>query len=254
MSATETDGLLVPRDSPVHRLPAHVKLVALVAFVLAVVATPAGAWPALAAHTALVLLVVAIAAIPPALVVRRAVVEVPFVAFALLLPVVATGPRVGVGPLHLSEAGLVGGGTLLAKASVGVVAAIVLAATTAPRDLLAGLHRLRLPGVLVAILGFMVRYLAVVGGDVRRMRIARRSRGEAGRPRLAGVAAAAGTLFVRSYERGERVHLAMLSRGYAGRMPTLAAAPARPAQWATALALPAAAVAVLAAHLAGATA
>jgi cobalt/nickel transport system permease protein len=60
---------------------------------------------------------------------------------------------------------------------------------------------------------------------------------------------AAGSLFIRSYERGERVHLAMLSRGYAGRMPTGPAA-AVPAQaWLTALALPLAAGAVLASGL-----
>ena len=29
----------------------------------------------------------------------------------------------------------------------------------------------------------------------------------------------AGVLFIRSYERGERVHLAMLSRGYDGHLP-----------------------------------
>jgi cobalt/nickel transport system permease protein len=35
------------------------------------------------------------------------------------------------------------------------------------------------------------------------------------------IAASAGVLFVRSYERGERVHQAMLARGYAGEMPSL---------------------------------
>lgn len=242
------EGLLVLRDSPVHRLPAHAKLVALVAFVLVVVATPAGIWGALAAHAALLALTVALARVPAGIVARRMVVEVPFVVFALLLPFVALGPRVAVGPLTLSEAGLVGGGTLLAKATIGVVAAILLAATTPPRDLLAGLDRLRLPRTLVAILSFMVRYVAVVAGDLQRMRIARASRGEVGgrAARLAAVAAGAGSLFVRSYERGERVHHAMLARGYAGRMPALAARPARPAEWAAAGALPlAGAVALL---------
>jgi cobalt/nickel transport system permease protein len=52
-------------------------------------------------------------------------------------------------------------------------------------------------------------------------------------------------LFIRSYERGERVHLAMLSRGYSGAMPIIRDMSASAPQWGTALALPAAALAVL---------
>jgi cobalt/nickel transport system permease protein len=57
---------------------------------------------------------------------------------------------------------------------------------------------------------------------------------------------AAGALFVRCYERGERVHLAMLARGYTGTMPAREGAAAGPRAWATAFALPVAAGAVLA--------
>jgi len=108
---------------------------------------------------------------------------------------------------------------VLAKGTLGVVAAIVLSATTAPRDLLAGLERLRLPATLVAILSFMVRYLSVVSDDLQRMRIARESRGYSGSRvgQLTAVAGGVVALFVRSFERGERVHLAMRSRGYTGR-------------------------------------
>lgn len=157
------------------------------------------------------------------MVARRSLIEVPFLVFAALMPFVATGPRIQVGPLALSEAGLVGGLALVAKATLGVLAAILLAATTPARDLLAGLERLHMPGPLVAILSFMIRYVAVVTGDAQRMRVARDSRGFTGGSarHLAAVAGGAGTLFVRSYERGERVHLAMLSRGYDGTMPRL---------------------------------
>jgi cobalt/nickel transport system permease protein len=73
----------------------------------------------------------------------------------------------------------------------------------------------------VQIMGFMVRYLDVVTDELRRMHVARESRGFSARnPRhWPVIAKSAGVLFIRSYERGERVHLAMLSRGYDGRMP-----------------------------------
>jgi cobalt/nickel transport system permease protein len=217
------DGLLVIADSPVHRLPAQVKLVALFLFVLSVVATPGDVPWAFGAYAALLAGAVVVARLPLATVVRRMAVEAPFVVFALLLPFVATGPRIEFAGLSLSESGILGAWNVLAKGTLGVVAAILLAATTSPRDLLTGLERLRLPAALVAILAFMVRYLSVVSDDLHRMRIARESRGYSGgrAGHLKAVAAGAGALFVRSYERGERVHLAMLARGYTGSMPAL---------------------------------
>jgi cobalt/nickel transport system permease protein len=101
------------------------------------------------------------------------------------------------------------------------------------------MQRLRLPRLMVEILSFMVRYLDVVADDLRRMRIARDSRAfSACGPRHWGVlASTAGALFVRSYERGERVHLAMLSRGYAGRLVVHGDRPGTRREWATASAL-----------------
>ncbi|MCH8611669.1 cobalt ECF transporter T component CbiQ [Arsenicicoccus dermatophilus] len=238
------EGLVIPGDSVVHRLPAQVKVVALVALAMVVVATPAGGWPVLAADALLLAGVVALARLPWGHVLRRLLVEAPFVAFALVTPLVATGPRVDVLGLSLSRAGLLAGGTLLAKATLGVLAAVVLASTTSPREIVAGLDRLRLPATFVAILSFMVRYLAVVTGDLHRMRVARESRGYVGgrAGHLVAVAGGAGALFVRSYERGERVHQAMLARGYTGRLPSASSARVATAgEWLHGLALPAAA-------------
>jgi cobalt/nickel transport system permease protein len=240
------EGLYVGTGSPVHRLPAQVKLVALTGFVLCVVATPAGQFWAFGLYAVGLAVVTTTAKLPPATVVRRLAVELPFVVFALLLPFVATGPRVDVLGLSLSEAGLLGGWNVLAKGTLGVLAAVLLSASTTPRELLAGLERLRLPAVLVAILSFMIRYVSVVSGDLQRMRIARESRGAPpGRAgQLRAVAAGAGALFVRSYERGERVHLAMLARGYTGTMPPLGETGARRVDWIHGLTLPLAALVV----------
>lgn len=236
------DGLLVRVDSRVHRLPAHTKVVALLVFVVCVVAVPARQWWALVGAAGALAVVVRVAGVPACTVLRRMVVEVPFVVFALLLPFLATGPRVDVAGVSLSEQGLLGAWNLLAKATIGVVAAILLAATTTPRDLVAGLERLRVPPTLVQIVAFMLRYASVVADDMHRMRIARESRGAPpGRLRqLRAVAAGVGTLFVRSYERGERVHQAMLARGWTGRTALLGSTPATARQWAAGATLPAA--------------
>jgi cobalt/nickel transport system permease protein len=202
--------------SPVHRAPAHVKIAALLAFMITVVATPREWYPVFGGYLVVLLGVIVLSGVPFGYIARRMVVEVPFVVFALLMPFVATGPRVDVLGLGLSEAGLLAAWGLLAKGTLGVMASLTLAATTEPRDLLVGLERLRVPAQLVQIIGFMIRYLDVVMDEMRRMRIARESRGfQRGGLRSWPVAArTAGALFIRSYERGERVHLAMLSRGY----------------------------------------
>jgi len=209
--------------SPVHRAPAHLKVLALLGFMLLVVATPGDWLLAFAGYLAVLVAVVAVSRVPATYLLKRMVVEVPFVVFALLMPFIATGPRVDVLGVAVSQPGLAAAWALLVKGTLGVLASLTLAATTEPRDLLAGLERLRVPNLLVQIMGFMVRYLDVVTDEMRRMRVARESRGFTARDvrHWPVIARSAGALFIRSYERGERVHLAMLSRGYTGTLPRL---------------------------------
>lgn len=225
--------------SVVHRLPAQCKIIALVLFVLAVVATPRTQYWAYGIDAVVLGIAVAASRVPPAYLAKRMLVEVPFVVFALVLPFVAVGEPTVIFGLTVSEQGLQAAGSLLAKATLGVVAALLLAATTEPRDIIAGLEG-KLPRQLIQIMAMMVRYLDVTSDQLRRMRIARESRGFVARdPRHWPVLAqGAGAFFVRSYERGERVHLAMLSRGYTGQLPGLRTDISRRRDWATALMVP----------------
>lgn len=221
MGASHSHKVTHHGHSPVHRLDAHLKILALLAFMLVVVATPGRWYAAFVGYLAVLVVVIAISRVPPMHIVKRMVVETPFVVFALLMPFISRGPQVEVLGVTVSESGLMAAWTLLAKATLGVVAGLTLASTTEPQDLLRGLTRLRLPDTMVQIMGFMIRYLDVVGDDLRRQQVALASRGFTARdPRHWPVLAkSAGALFIRSYERGERVHLAMLSRGYTGRLP-----------------------------------
>lgn len=250
MDAGPVADLVVPGRSPVHRLRPQCKLAATFLFVLAVVATPREAFWAHGAHAGLVVAAASLAALPPGLLARRLVVEVPFLLFAAALPFVGGGERTEVLGLSVSVAGLWGAWSILAKATIALGATLVLTATTPLADLVTGLERLRAPRVFTAVAGSMVRYADVVAGDLRRMRIARESRGSDPRWlwQARAVAATAGALFVRTFERGERVHLAMLSRGFDGTVPAaLAGSAAARAEWVAALGAPAAAAAVAAA-------
>ncbi|MFF4424226.1 cobalt ECF transporter T component CbiQ [Streptomyces sp. NPDC001549] len=246
MGAGHAHKLYRHGHSPVHRLPAHCKLAATLAFVVVVVSTPREAVWAFGLYAVLIAVVAAVARIPAGFLLRRLLIEVPFVAFAVLMPFVAEGERVEVLGMSLSVSGLWGAWNVLAKGTLGVAASVVLASTTELRALLLGLQRLKLPPLLVQIASFMIRYGDVISDELRRMSIARRSRGfEASGIRHWGVLAkTAGALFIRSYERGERVYLAMVSRGYAGSMPVIDEVVATRAQWAYAAVLPVTALAV----------
>ncbi|WP_214107962.1 cobalt ECF transporter T component CbiQ [Acrocarpospora catenulata] len=247
MAAGHIHRLHSPGDTTIHRLPPQCKLASMIAFTLVVVATDPTRFPAFGLYALLLATVAVAARIPPAFLARRMVVEVPFVIFALALPFLAQGDRLIVLGLEMSADGLLAAWNILAKATLGVIASILLAATTEPRALLLGAQRMRLPAPLTQIAAFMLRYLDVIVDEMRRMRIARESRGFVARDlrHLPVVARSAGALFIRSYERGERVHLAMLSRGYTGTMPIIHDVRGTAAQWALAAMLPTAAAAVL---------
>lgn len=217
------ERLYVPGDSVLHRMPAHLKIISMLTTLLVVVATPGRFYWAFTGYALLVAALVAVARIPVPTLLSRMAVEIPFVVFALLMPFFGSGPRIDVGPLSLSEAGLLAAWTLLAKATIGVALSVVLGATTTTSQMVEGLRRMHLPDLLVQIFASMVRYVHVVSAEAARMSRARQARGfTATGPRAWPVLGRSlGTLFIRSYERGERVHLAMLSRGYTGTMPVL---------------------------------
>jgi cobalt/nickel transport system permease protein len=149
------------------------------------------------------------------------------VVLAVLLPFAEGGERVEVAGLSLSVTGLLAGWNIVVKGTLGVLTSLTLAGTTPARDLLLGLQRLRVPTTITTIATLMLRYVEVIIGEARRMHIARISRGH--NPRLlwqvGATARGVGRLFLRSYERGERVHLAMLARGWTGALPMLGDAP-----------------------------
>jgi cobalt/nickel transport system permease protein len=222
------------------------KLFGLVLFVVAVAVTPREAVVVFAVDAAVVIAVVAIARLPLRLVLARLVVILPFIAFAVLVPFIGGGEQVEVLGVSLSSDGLWAAFNVTAKAVLGATASIALAATTPIPDVVRGLGRLRVPPVLVGIIAFMFRYLDLLVDQTRRMRYAMVARGHDPRWlwQVGPIAASAGTLFVRSYERGERVHGAMLARGFSGTMPDLDDHPA-PGGWPGALAPGAVAVCAL---------
>lgn len=234
MGAGHSHPLHLPGTSPVHRAPVEVKLVCAVVAVFAVVATPREQYWAFAVHLVVLVVLWRVAAIPVRWIAPRTLIEVPFVVLAVLLPFTEGGARVQVLGLSLSESGLLGAWGIVVKGTLGVLISLTLAATTAPRELPVGLQRLHVPAVLMTIVVLMLRYVDLLVDEGRRMRLARLSRGDDPRTirQVGATARGVGGLFLRAYERGEHVHLAMLSRGFTGALPELSSTVTRRVQWA----------------------
>lgn len=218
--------------SLIHLLDARVKLLLALAYILASALTPAGAWPIYILLLAILLGVEVLSEESLGFYFKRSLLALPFVLAAA--PLVFTVPGDALLTLWLggvqitaSLQGLERFLSVLFKSWISVQMAIVLTTTTTFPDLLLALRALRLPRLLVAVIGLMWRYLFVLADEVLRLSRARAARSgvsdDAGRKSGGSVAWRArvtggmvGNLFLRSFERSDRIYVAMLSRGYDG--------------------------------------
>ncbi len=229
-----SSGLSIDRyvdvSSPVHRADARLKCGATFVFIAVVTSLPVAGWPYLAAFCAGIWLLALASRIGLARTGLRSLIVVPFLLVAV--PSIFTfDGRVlqswELGPITLTPTheGAVFVATIMFKGWIAVTASVVLASTTRYLDISAALRWFRVPALLVAVMEMMYRYVFLLGAEARRMLAARRSRSAA----LAGVRSGgsvswrarvtgqmAGSLFIRTLNRAERVHMAMASRGYDG--------------------------------------
>ena len=224
----------------VHQIPPHIKILAGLLFIIVAVSTDITNWPAFVAYFAIIITITQIAKLPIITVFKRSLIEVPFIFFALLMPFFGTGEVIEIGSISLYVNGLLAGASIVVKGTLGILVAINLSATTTAREILNGLETLKMPTPMVQIASFMLRYVNVVNDEMLRMAVARASRGfeATGIRQWPVLATAAGALFIRSYERGERVHLAMIARGYQGDLPKTEKINNSARYWAIGLAVP----------------
>jgi cobalt/nickel transport system permease protein len=216
-------------DSPIRRLDPRVKIVSTLLFILFVVLTPPTHIRQIASYLAIVMAIIALAKLPLTFVLRRSLIILPFVLLVgIFIPFLRGGEMIGsysLGPLKLSvsRSGLLVLWNILIKAWLSVLGMISLIATTSPPDLLKGLERLRMPKLLVLLLSFILRYIPLLADQVTGLRRASEARsfGRKGLRQLSVLGNVIGTLFIRTFERGERIYAAMLARGFVGEVRTI---------------------------------
>ncbi len=212
-------------NGPLQRMDARAKLLSFTSLVIICVSTPARAYYAFAVYFGLLAGVWIVSRVPLKYVLKRASIVLPFIlAMAICVPLFKQGGAVyHWGPFTFHGAGLLVLWSVAAKSTISVLSIVLLGATTSFPDLLKGMERLKVPHLLIAVVSFMYRYIFVLGDEASRMKRARDSRGWSGswvwHAKVVGHMI--GHLFLRSYERGERVYDAMAARGYEGDVKTL---------------------------------
>jgi cobalt/nickel transport system permease protein len=220
--------------SPIHDMDPRFKLVASFLFVFGVVVGPALRPLEFALLFALLLAVTVISRVPVRWLLTRSAIVLP-----IALSIAAFAPLGRA--TEFSVAGIVEAyaenytmiWAIASKSWISAYTMLLLSATTPMPLLFKGLASLRMPTIFITLLTFLYRFTDVFGNQLRTMRHAVASRA----PQLHGLGLIrlygnlAGNLFIRAYERGERIHDAMLSRGYTGVLPTTGTLSAGPADW-----------------------
>ena len=218
----------IPRDSPIHGYDSRLKLLLSLAAILGIALLPSGSFPAFLVVWVVLVIASVVARLGPWRLVRGSWIVLPFAIVAL--PLLFTRPgepllAVDLGPLEVTvtREGLRDALTIVVKSWLSVQVALLLAYSTPFPSLIEALRSLRLPSIMVSTIAFMYRYLAVIGEEAGRMNRARSARAASGggrgsrlRWRAHTTGAMVGALFIRSYERSERVYAAMLARGFDG--------------------------------------
>ena len=222
-------------DSRLHRLDPRVKVVATVLFILSNALLPDGAWAAFGLSWIVLLWANQLSNLGVDFSFRRSFIALPFALAAISAIFSPLGNPLAewnLGPLTLipTDFGMIKFGSILLRSWISVQVAILLVATTRFPDMIHAFEHLRIPAVLTTIVAFLYRYLFVLTDEVIRLLRARQSRSGSVAGLRAGRSVAwrakvtgnmAGQLFLRSYERSDRIYNAMLARGYTGQMRTL---------------------------------
>ena len=221
MQTTHSHHLSLHSKSQLHELSPQLKILSTLLIVISIAFSKIINPFQIISHAVIVFLIIRFSNIPLKTYLKRLTLDIPFILFALFLPFLSSGNNDIVFSLFTFEVyrtGLLEMFAILFKATAGLSMGIVLTATTTNIELIYGLQKLKVPPIIIAIMSFSIRYIDVFIDEFKRVKISMQSRGyiEKGIKTLLPIAYASGAMLIRGYERGERVYLSMISRGFTG--------------------------------------
>jgi cobalt/nickel transport system permease protein len=211
-------------DSPLHRRDPRAKAIAILGTILVVVSEPRGALLPFLPYVAGFLVLALASRIPAGFFSRRLLLALPFVLSAAALYPLSVLTAGDLAPLGGTEEALRIAASIALRALIAVLYLTLLGSTTRFHDLLWGLRKLGMPPTLGVLCALMYRYAFILSDEMLRTSLARASR-TPDAPRSGRIAAAgsqAAMVFLRGWERAQRVHGAMMARGFTGEFPVIA--------------------------------
>ena len=216
-------------NSYIHRIDPRIKIVGIFALVLAIIFTPPHQFSSFGLYFLFILILILLSKIPLKFIFKRSLVVIPFVLMvAVFIPFfkkgeIAGGYSFGSLRLTVTYSGLMILWNVLAKSYLSVLNMILLVASTRFSDFLKALEKLKIPHIFTMVLSFMYRYIFVIEDELMKMNQAKESRwvGKSKWRHIKTLANMVAVLFIRAYERGEQVYLAMCSRGFRDKIRTL---------------------------------
>lgn len=213
---------LARQDTAVHRLDARAKVVVTFAFIAVVMSFPRYAVAPLTPFLLYPVVLMGVGRIPVWEMAKKILIAAPFaLVIGIFNPFIDRQSVLAIGPIAVTG-GWVSFVSIMLRFLLTVSAALVLMACTGMYRMGAGLERLGVPRVFVVQLLFLYRYLFVVSNEAIKMvrSFKLRSNGRRTLP-FRVYASLAGHLLVRSMDRADRVHRAMVARGFDGEIHVL---------------------------------
>lgn len=204
-------------NSPIHRADPRLKILVALFFVLSILLTDSGNLLEFAIYGLIIASLVIISRIPPLFILKRSLMIIPFI---LLISLFLLFDRTGLSAEYSGEVLFRG---IVIKSYLAILVLTLLSSTSTFPSLLQGLQRLKISKVFILLLSFMYRYIFILVDEAMRITRGKRSRefGAGKWRQIKSTASLIGILFIRTYERGERVYSAMCSRGFDGTIRTL---------------------------------
>lgn len=206
---------LSARNTAVHRLHPLAKLISSLVYIIVVISYGRYDFTRLAPFLFYPFVMMALAELPYKLMLSRILIALPFCLFAGIANVILERDAAFIVGGFVVSFGVLSLSTILLKMYLSVMAALMLVATTPFTELTAQLRRLRVPVTFVMVFEMTFRYIGVLFEEVRSMSLAYRLRaGGRKAPEMRHMGSFIGQIFLRGFDRAERVHAAMRCRGY----------------------------------------
>jgi len=208
---------LAAGETALHRLDARAKVLVTIAFILSVMSFDRYALAALLPFFLYPAVILALGNLPPDYLARKIALVLPFaLAVGLLNPLFDREVMVRLGPFGISG-GWVSCASIVVRAVLTVGAALLLVCVTGFPEICRALGRLGVPQAFTVQLLFLYRYIFVLAEEGARSSRAREIRSFGGKGRgIASYGSLAGHLLLRTWMRADRIHMAMLARGFTG--------------------------------------